>query len=64
MFESFESVKKSLYMERVNTLLGTAFIATVALWAAMFIWNVTSGSNPLDDAIASAIVRSELNTQY
>lgn len=59
MFENFVSGKKSLYMENVNTLLGTAFLATFALWAAMFIWNITSGSNPLDDAIASAIAQTQ-----
>lgn len=59
MFENFVPIKKSLYLERVNTLLGTAFLATFALWAAMFIWNVTSGSNPLDDAIASAVAQAQ-----
>ena len=48
-------MKRSLFGERVNTYLGIAFLASFALWAMMIIWNFTSGTNPIDTAIAASI---------
>jgi len=61
MFTDFEYIRGSLLTERVNTLLGSVFLGTCALWAALFIWNVTSGSNPLDKAIAKIVVENTLS---
>lgn len=55
MFAEFTPIKKSLYSERVNTWLGIAFLGTFALWAVMLIWNLTTGTTPVDTAIAKAI---------
>ncbi len=62
MFTEFGSIRGSLYKERVNTFLGIIFLSTVALWAAMIVWNFTDGSNPIDQGIAAAIDR-EVSSQ-
>jgi hypothetical protein len=62
MFTEFTPMRASLFKERVNTGLGIAFLSTVALWASMFIWNITSGNNPIDRGIATAIYNN-LNAQ-
>jgi len=58
MFTDFTPMKASLFKERVNTGLGIAFLSTVGLWAAMFIWNLADGTNPIDKTIATAIYNS------
>ena len=55
MFSEFSPIKGSLFTERVNSWLGTLFLGSCALWAALFVWNVAAGNNPLDHAIAAAI---------
>ncbi|HEV8677284.1 MAG TPA: hypothetical protein VN701_00400 [Candidatus Paceibacterota bacterium] len=63
MFTEFTAITGSLYKERVNTFLGIAFLATVALWAAMVIWNLTEGTNPIDRGIAAAIDKEVISSQ-
>ena len=63
MFTEFAPIKQSLFSERVNTWLGIVFLSTVALWAATFIWNVTTGTNPIEKAIAASIDQSIINSQ-
>ena len=63
MFTEFSSIKGSLFKERVNTWLGIVFIGTCALWASMFIWNISSGDNPIDHTIAAAIDQEIIGQQ-
>jgi hypothetical protein len=58
MFLEFTPIKGPLLQEKVNTLLGTIFLGTCALWAAIFILDVATGNNPIDKSIAAAIERS------
>ena len=60
MFTDFRPIKGSLFNQRVNTLLGTIFLGTVALWAMMFVWNVAEGSNPIERGLTSALEQSLL----
>lgn len=55
MFTEFKRGKGPLYLQRVDTLIGSAFLGVCALWAAMFIWNVTEGTNPISKVIAAAV---------
>lgn len=55
MFTEFKREKGPLYKQRVNTLVGSIFLGTCALWAAMFVWNVTTGGNPISRTIAAAV---------
>lgn len=55
MFTEFKRGKGPLYKQRVNTLVGSIFIATCALWAAMFVWNVTEGTDPISQTIVAAV---------
>lgn len=63
MFTEFTSIKGSLFKERVNTWLGIVFISTCALWAAIFMWNVSTGDNPIDHSIAAAIDQEIIGPQ-
>jgi hypothetical protein len=60
MFLDFERPTGSLFRAPVNAFLGSIFLGTCALWAAMFIWNVSSGDNPISQAIASAIEKQTM----
>lgn len=40
---------------RVNTWIGTAFLATVGLWAGLFMWNVATGENAVVQAFTSVV---------
>lgn len=55
MFAEFERPAGNIFHSRVNSWLGCVFLGVCALWAAMFVSNVTSGSNPVSAAIVSAI---------
>jgi hypothetical protein len=55
MFTEFTPLKASLFKERVNTWLGIVFLATVALWMSMLVWNFAEGTTPIDRAISSAL---------
>lgn len=55
MFSEFTPIRRSLFNERVNTFLGVIFLGTCALWAALFVWNISTGSNPINHAFAAAI---------
>jgi hypothetical protein len=63
MFAEFEIPKGNIFLSQVNSILGCAFVGTCALWASIFVWNVTTGSNPIDRAIASAIEAQVLESQ-
>jgi len=58
MFTEFTPITGSLFNQRVNGFLGSLFLGTVALWAAMLIWNATQGSNPIERALANAVQSS------
>lgn len=55
MFAEFERPQGNIFREPVNSFIGAVFLGTCALWAALFMWNVSTGSNPLDRAILAAI---------
>jgi hypothetical protein len=55
MFAEFELPQGNILLERVNSIVGCLFLGTCALWAAVFVWNVTTGSNPIDHAIISYV---------
>ncbi|MES2007030.1 MAG: hypothetical protein V4436_02900 [Patescibacteria group bacterium] len=63
MFTEFAPIQKSLFNERVSSFLGVICLGSFALWAMMIMWNITSGDNPIDHAIAGAIERSILNDE-
>lgn len=63
MFTGFTPIKGSLFSQRVNTWLGSIFLGTVALWAAMLVWNVADGSNPIDRALTGALEQAMLAQQ-
>ena len=63
MFTEFSSIRGSLFKERVNTWLGIVFLSTCALWAALVVWNIASGDNPIDHTIAAAIDQSIVGQQ-
>ena len=58
MFTEFSPIKRSLFGERVNSLLGIMFLGSCALWAMMIIWNVTNGDTPIDHALTRIIESS------
>jgi hypothetical protein len=60
MFIDFERPVGSLFRQPVNTFLGSIFLTACALWAGMFMWNLSTGNNPISQAIASTI-QSEVN---
>lgn len=55
MFTDFERPAGNIFKTSVNSYLGTTFLLTCALWAAMFIWNVTTGDNPISHVIAATV---------
>jgi len=60
MFTEFKPIKGSLWQQQVNSLLGIAFLGTCALWAAMFIWDLTDTANPVERAIATTLAAPSL----
>ncbi|MDE2071346.1 MAG: hypothetical protein KGI70_01265 [Patescibacteria group bacterium] len=49
----------SLLKERVNVWLGSLFLGSWALAASLMIWHAATGSNPISDAMAKAIIHQE-----
>jgi hypothetical protein len=55
MFTEFVRPSGNIFEQPVNSLIGSIFLGTCALWGAIFVWNVTTGSNPIDHVIASVM---------
>ncbi len=57
----FLTYERKTLRARVNTWLGTCFLVTVALWAALFMWNAATGENAIVQAFTTVIQqRTEL----
>jgi hypothetical protein len=53
MFAEFDIPKGAFLVQKINSFVACAFVGTCALWAALFVWNVTTGTNPIDNTITS-----------
>ncbi len=49
--------RRSVYTQRVNTFLGSAFLVVWAGGCGLLIWHAAFGQNPLADAFAAAEAR-------
>lgn len=56
MFDSFPPIRGSLWKQRVNTILGTLFLSTFALWAATVMFQAVWGIDPITQTFAAVIV--------
>ncbi|HVV15284.1 MAG TPA: hypothetical protein VHD55_02725 [Candidatus Paceibacterota bacterium] len=55
MFETFTPVRGSLWKQRVNAGIGSLFLGSVALWAALLMFEIGWGMNPVAKAFAAAV---------
>ena len=55
MFLEYKPIRGPLLKSRVNSLIGSLFLGTCALWAATFIWDITTGDNPITHAIVATV---------
>ena len=51
----FEPIRESLWKSRVNTLIGSIFLSSVALWAGIVIVEASWGVNPVVEAFSAAM---------
>jgi hypothetical protein len=54
MFADYKQ-KGSIWKQNVNSLLGSIFLGTVALWAALFMLELQWGTNPIVDAFTKVV---------
>jgi hypothetical protein len=59
MFSDFTRPRGNVLMAPINSILGTMFLGTCALWAAMFMWTLKTGTDPFS-RIVNATVESYL----
>lgn len=57
MFDTYTPIRGSLLRQRVNASLGSLFLLSFALWAALIMFEVRWGINPIANAFAATIVR-------
>jgi len=51
----FLTYQRKILRTRVNTWIGSALLATVALWAGLAIWHTATGESALVQAFAKVI---------
>ncbi|MDZ4225988.1 MAG: hypothetical protein U1C66_00680 [Patescibacteria group bacterium] len=51
----FLTYQRETLRAHVNTWIGSAFLATVALWAGLTIWHAATGESALVQAFAKVI---------
>lgn len=56
MFDKYQ-LRDSIWKSKVNSIVGILFLGTVALWAILFVANVTWGSDPLAEGLSKALER-------
>jgi hypothetical protein len=54
MFDAYK-LRDSIWKSRVNSALGSIFLGSVALWAALLIAEASWGTNPLASAFEKAV---------
>lgn len=54
MFDKYE-LRGSIWKSRVNSIIGSVFLGSVALWAAIFMTELTWGINPVIEAFAATV---------
>jgi hypothetical protein len=64
MFDAY-ALRDSIWKSRVNSLIGSIFLGSVALWAALLIVEASWGTNPLATAFEKAVyTRTYLPDKY
>ena len=51
----FLTYQRKTLRARINTWLGTALLASVALWAGLVIWNAATGENAIVQAFTTVV---------
>lgn len=52
-------MKGALLTQRVNSFIGCTFLATVALYAGLAVWQASFNENPLANAMATVLIAQE-----
>lgn len=60
MFDKYE-LRGSIWKSKVNSIVGMLFLGSVALWAILFVTNITWGTDAISDGLVKVVeARSKL----
>ncbi|HVV39022.1 MAG TPA: hypothetical protein VHD31_01725 [Candidatus Paceibacterota bacterium] len=56
MFDDYKKIRGSIWQSNINSWLGSLFLISVALWAALIMMHFVWNTNPIANTFTAAIV--------